>query len=225
VATAWENKLRVVSATQNAIKHRIFYAMLPDHPDYQPLIETLREVVEDRWGCQLLQASDRHYGENRIDNVRAHLEQASAFIAEVTEADPNVMFELGAVRFYWHHWPILLLAQSAARLPKDLQGHILIEYGNTSANTADYLDEQMQRNESVKRLLDDSNRERYLSAAQLKRLSRFKHLSNPVFQNLVEHYPTQEAWLHVSEADIKSYLGRDDADLAAAFIKRVLNKV
>jgi hypothetical protein len=225
VATAWENKLRVVSATQNAIHHRIFYTMLPDHPDYQPLVATLREVVEDRWGCQLLLASDRHYGENMLDNVRAHLEQASAFIAEVTAADPNVMFELGAVRFYLHHLPILLLAQSAARLPKDLQGHILIEYDNISVdNLADYLDEQMQRNDSVKRLLDDSVRERYLSAAQLKRLSRFKHLSNQVFQNLAEHYPTQEAWLHVSEADIKPYLGRDD-DLAGALIKRVRDKV
>jgi len=89
VATAWENKLRVVSATQNAIRHRIFYAMLPDHADYQPLLATLREVVEERWGCQLLLAGDRHYGENMLDNVRAHLEQASAFIAEVTAADPT----------------------------------------------------------------------------------------------------------------------------------------
>jgi len=193
--------------------------MLPAHADYQPLIATLREVVEERWGCQLLLAGDRHYGENMLDNVRAHLEQASAFVAEVTEADPNVMFELGAVRFYLHHWPILLLARSVARLPRDLQGHILIEYDGVSVDgLADFLDEQMQRNDSVKRLLDDSGRERYLSASVLKRLARLP-LSSQVFQSLVEHYPTREAWLHVSEADIRLYLGRDDADLAKILIK------
>jgi molecular chaperone HtpG len=207
-------------------RYLIFFMMAPFHDTYKSLIETVREVIEDRLGCQLVVASDRQYGERIIDNVRAHIERAHVFIAEVTEANPNVMFELGAVRFDLHNRPIILLrrddkADKTQTLPVDLQGTIYLNYDNPEGKTlADYLEEKLNRIDKIKTLLDNPDRERYLSPKQLKALSRFTHLPDTFFQNSAERYPTQEAWQRAKEEDIKTLLG-EESDLAGAFLRRI----
>ena len=211
----------------NQPRHLIFFMMTPFHADYKPLIETVREVIEDRLDCQLFVASDRQYQERIIDNVRAHMKQAHAFIAEVTEANPNVMFELGAARFELHNRPIILLLKREQQgdLPADLQGNIYIDYAKTGAQTlADYLEENLLRTDKIKRLLDKPNRERYLSPKQLKTLSRLTHLPDTFFQNSAERYPTQEAWKRVTEEDLKPLLG-EEADIAGLFLNRIRERV
>lgn len=223
VADTWEKKLRRLTSQRN--RHLVFFAMLPAMDKYAPLREKLREVVEDRWGCQLFVDSDRQYGENVIDNLRAHMEQAQAFIAEVTEADPNVMFALGAVRFYLHNCPIVLLAQSQIQPPTILKGQLYLTYHATDEmGLADYLEGELLKKANIKKLLDEPGRERYLSARQLKQMSRLA-FDPQIFQRLAERYPTQEAWQQVTEVQIKPLLGKDNADLAEVFLKRICSRV
>lgn len=204
-------------------RHRVLFMMTPFADDYRPLVDALREVVEDQWGCQLYVASDRQYDDRVFENVGRHMAQAHAFIAEVTDANPNVMFELGAAKYDLHQRPIVLLrkADSGMKLPADLHGHIYINYADTGDLSLEgHLAREMRKNHTLASLLDDAEREHYLSPRELKRLTRFPQLPDEAFVRLTERFPTREQWRHVGPEDVRAHLG-DEGDLAPAFIKRV----
>ena len=211
------------------IHHRIFFLMTPFDDAYKSLIGALRMVVEDQWSCQLFVASDRQYEDLILDNVRRHMEQADAFIAEITTANPNVMFELGAAQFEQQGRPVILLRDSnavlAPKLPADLNGLTYIDYSNTKdIALADHLREEMLRNQTLKSLLDSPNKEHYISSRELKRLTGFTQLPDSVFQLLSERFPTKEIWRKTHESDLRPLLGKDD-DLADTFLRRVRENV
>jgi len=210
-------------------RHRTFFLMTPFDEAYGSLIDALRTVVEDEWGCQLFVASDRQYEDLILENVRRHMEQADAFIAEVTTANPNVMFELGAVRFEQRGRPIILLRSTNSvptpALPADLHGLIYIDYGNIKDRSlSEYLREEMYRNQALKSLVDSTDKEHYISLRELRRLSGFSHWHETVFQRLTERFHTKEMWKKTTEADLRPLLG-EDADLADAFLKRIREKI
>lgn len=200
-------------------KHLIFFMMAP--AQQTELINQIREVIEDRLGCQLFVVSDRQYQDRRLDNFRTHLERADAFIAEVTEADPDVMFELGAAKFDLHSRPLLLLKKTGSipKLPADLAGSLFLDYQESQELEAEIL-----KTAQIKTLLEKPGREHYLSARELKKMTKFQNnLPEQVFQNLAERYPTRESWKNVNEddIDIKRILGKEEEDCASLLIKRV----
>lgn len=204
-------------------KHRIFFLMFPFN-GYGELETALRTVIEDRWGCQLYIASDRQWEDTLWGNIRAHMDQADAFIAEISEATPNVMFELGAVAYQMGERPTLLLRDAALegkqKVPADLRGFIYLDYGERGERSLEeYLEDQMRRKDGI-RLLLDGERERYLSPRKLRALSRFPHIPDTVFQTLADRYPSRESWQFVNDADIRRELGTD-ADLATVLIQRI----
>jgi hypothetical protein len=134
-AQLWEQRLQALQQTD--CKHPIVFAMWPDltivqTPDL-PLAALLKEVrgtlktiFEDRWGCQFLTVQDRQYRDSILGNLRAHLEQASVFVAEVSEADPEVMFMLGAAQFALSQVPMVLLSRQVQPFPPSLQGRVVV---------------------------------------------------------------------------------------------------
>lgn len=204
-------------------KHLIFFLMTPLAEAYQAFIEIVRDVIENRFGCQLFVANDRQYKDTVIDNVRSHMDQAHAFIAEVTDANPNVMFELGAARFDLRERPIVLMRKNTQQqLPADLHGRIYVNYDEkTGQELAEYLDAQLRADQRIKSLLEKKGRERYISPKFLKEVSRLPHIEEKVWQNLADHYPTQEAWQRASEEKVKTILGRENEDLANAMLTRI----
>jgi len=52
-------------------------------------------VVEERWGAQLVVASDRQDDHRLLENVEQLMNPAHAFLAEIIEVNLHVMFELG----------------------------------------------------------------------------------------------------------------------------------
>jgi hypothetical protein len=151
------------------------------------------------------------------------MEQADAFIAEITTGNPNVMFELGAARFASSTRPIVLLydAQSPdQRLPADLQSLIYLDYSQAAEQSlADWLHTEMRRNQNLTYILDASDWETYLSPRKIKQLSRMP-FPDDVFHKLSEQFPTHEAWQTATEANLRPLLGQD-ADLAGALLKRI----
>lgn len=91
-----ERQRREAAQGRQRSAHRVMFLMTPFAAAYRPLEDALRRVVEDRWGCQLFLARDHHYDTLLLENVRAHMDRADVFLAEVSEQNPNVMFELGA---------------------------------------------------------------------------------------------------------------------------------
>jgi Trypsin-like peptidase domain len=213
----WDKRLQTFHT--NDLKHRIFFAMVPDDSNYYSLLNTLREVVEDRWGCQLLTAKDRQYRDSNLENIRCHMEQAHAFIADISSSDPEVMFVLGAVQFYLSHSPSILLAQGQPNLPKSLQGRMVIRYVGETADLANYLDSELTRIEVITQMLNDPEREHFLSISTLQTLIRLS-LPEKTWQLLQERYPTKESWQQASVNTLESLLGKD-ADFASIILKRI----
>ena len=133
-------------------------------------------------------------------NVGAHMERADAFLAEVTEHNPNVMFELGAARHAASHRPITLLCRRPseevrAELPADLQGLIYLQYdlSHSREKLRAWLETELRKNEKIAALIDDAEREHFLSHRRLRELSSV-NLDDSQVAALGARFPTMERW-------------------------------
>jgi hypothetical protein len=178
--------------------------------------------------CQLFLASDRTYDQRLLDNVRIHMEQADAFLAEITAANSNVLFELGAVFERLRGRPVVLLRSKDTpedqrpKLPADLQGLLYVEYDPSLPATglAAFLETELRKTASVDRLVKDPERERFISMRTAKQRVRVP-LSERSLTGLVERFPTLEAWARASERDVASHLDVGDRDLAGVVLGRM----
>jgi molecular chaperone HtpG len=206
-----------------APKHLIFFMMTPPDPLHQTFIESVREVIEDRFKCQLFVANDRQYKDTFSDNIRHHLDRAHAFIAEVTNADPRVMYQLGAARFELGERPIVLVRKdSKQKLIPDLEGRICVDYGDLVSNELiEHLETQLRKDERIKNLLSKPGLERYISPKSLKKISDMINIKDKIFQNIAEQYPTQESWQKANLAKLEVLLGKTNADFAEVLLKRI----
>jgi molecular chaperone HtpG len=203
------------------------FMITPYADQYRQLVNACRRVVEGRWGCQLLVASDWVDDPRLLDNIQVQMSRAHAFIAEATDGNPNVMFELGGAFFENRERPIILLRRSGeegpSHLPTDIRGLVDVAYPDVSdGELEDRLEEGMRRNAALRRLLDDEMRERYISSDRLRELTRFSHLPPTVLQALAERFPTQNSWAQASRREVANVLG-DERDLAPTLITRVLD--
>lgn len=206
-----------------SVKHVIFFLMTPFSDDYGDFRRALREVIENRFGCQLFIASDRQYKDTLAENVFHHMDQAHAFIAEVTDSNPNVMFELGAARYELRARPIvLMIKERESPLPVDLQGYIYTKYGSRKGDElVEHLEGQLRDDERIRPLLERAEREWYVSPAFLRKVSRFGNLlSRQDFDALSEKYPTMESWQKSRKDTVRKILG-DNSDIADVLVKRI----
>lgn len=211
-------------------KHRVAFYITPFDNEFEPVREAVRNVVEDQLGCQLLKADDIAYDKLISGSVRQHIEAADFFIADVTGANPNVMQELGAVHYGRANSPTLLIAglptgHKSPDLPADLQGYIACTYeqGTTSEQISRVLAEGFQKNHPLNQLLQDPQREQYLSATILKQyISNI--LPSDTYITLSLKFPTTSAWQQASKEDIASHLGKD-SDFAEAVLNRVCKNI
>jgi molecular chaperone HtpG len=204
-------------------KHLIFFMMTPPDPSYQSFIENVREVIENCFGCQLFVANDRQYKDTFSENIRQHLDRSHAFIAEVTDADPQVMFQLGAALFDLRERPIVLMRKdSHQQLLQNLEGRISVDYGDrVDLELIDYLEAQLRKDERITPLLNKLGRERYISPKFLKEISKSPFIDEKIWQNLAEQYPTKESWQKANLVKVKDIFGQENADFAEPILGRI----
>jgi predicted nucleotide-binding protein len=89
--------------------------------------------------------------------------QADAFIAEISEANPNVMFELGAAFADRRDRPIIQLVNKnrkktdeGHKMPADLQSMIYIDYTDKpNDQIVDFLIKEIKNDIRISTMLDD----------------------------------------------------------------------
>ena len=212
-------------------QHKVAFYITPFSEAFQPVREAVRNVVEDKLGCQLLTAADITYDDLIRGNVRQHIDAADFFIADVTGANPNVMQELGAVHYGRADSPTLLIAglqegQKSPEFPADLQGHIACTYkqGDSPKQIATELADTFSKNHKLKQLLSDNGRETYFSPAVLQSyVGGTIQLSAEIYSKLSEQLPTATSWLQASVEDIALLV--NDEDIASIVLKRVTAKL
>ena len=216
-AEQWDRRLQ--SWHRDRCQHPIAFAMLPDDGSADSLLAALRTVFEDRWGCQVLTLQDRHYRDSTLDSLRIHLEQAAIFVAEVSAADPQVMFMLGAAQFALSQVPTVLLAQGTVPLPPLLQGRGIVHYNGAAPDLTALLEDSLSKLAPLQHVLADPDREHFLAARRLQAMGRLP-LSEKIWQRLQARYPTQEDWHAASQTVLARLLGAE-ADLAGVLLQRI----
>jgi len=221
---------RASGKEEPAADHRIIFLMTPFNDDYAALEKALRVVVEDRWGCQLCLARDRVLNPELRANVEAHMQQAHAFLAEVSLGNPNVMYEVGRARALYPQRPMIFLSHpqketGEVTLPADLQGLLRLDYNQEAAAKAleDHLEKELRRAKALSDLLDDGSLDDYIPASKLKQWCGAISLSEIAIAALSAKFSTAKAWKKAKPEEVHQVTDAFglDGDDAANLLKKI----
>ncbi|WP_406492717.1 ATP-binding protein [Streptomyces sp. NBC_01604] len=205
--------------------HRSFFMITPFASRYRPLIDACREVVEQQWGFELVVASDHQEDHRLLDNVQVLMDAADGFVAEITDSNPNVMFELGAAFADRRERPVVLLRENTSAngtvLPADLQGLLYIPYSLDDASLADHLRTEMSKSSSLRELLSAGRHPRYISREHLARRIAALNLTASALDELSSRYRTAQDWLAAQPDDVGRLLGKEHEGLAGWIVERM----
>ncbi|BBC26588.1 ATP-binding protein [Pseudanabaena sp. ABRG5-3] len=112
-----------------------FFAM-PFDAKYDPLLEATKRILEDKpYSWQVVRADDNLQGLTIVDNVREAIQRSHCYLAEISDANPNVFLEIGMMRNYDDR-PIIFLCQeeSINLIPADLHGYLYLTYKLSDLN-------------------------------------------------------------------------------------------
>ncbi|MEH2306657.1 heat shock protein Hsp90 family protein [Nostoc sp.] len=191
--------------------HVLIFMITPFSDEYKPLEEAVRLVFERSPYCFEVQlARDYTYKSGLLENVREHMLRAHGFIAEISDLNPNVMFELGAVMLPDDSRPIFSLRSQDARkdVPADLKEKLFVPYSSI-ADPVETL-EMAIRNafERDGRIVHDGinallgqRQKRFLSRTLLEGLRRTRLESNEI-ASLMKQYKTVEDLLAAEPAEV-----------------------
>jgi hypothetical protein len=186
-----------------------FFAM-PFDASYDPLLQAVRQVLEDKpYGWQVIQADEQQRGITITENVRGHIARSHCYIAEISDGNPNVFLEIGRMSHYAER-PLIYLCREDAKdkVAADLAGIIFSTYAawNEQKPNIDGLATQLKKlfdgREDLK-LLRASRKKIYLSADVLIRKGECQ---STIAQALVSRYHTVEDFLAEDPIDVATKL-------------------
>ena len=110
--------------------HITCFVALPFADDYEVVFEALRDVLEVApYFWQVARGDKRFLANDVPDNVAAWVKRAQCYVADVSEANENVMMEVGLMYWAFPERPLLLLQrQGTERRLTDLGGRLRITY-------------------------------------------------------------------------------------------------
>jgi hypothetical protein len=153
------------------------FALMPFNEACADLEEALRSIFEDEPYCfQVILARDRTVTRNLFDNVKAHMKVVNAFVADITDLNPNVMLELGMTENDPLDRPVFILREKQGKEPpSDLKGRLYVEYtrpeGQQSERIVAITRELRERLEAIDDIerLRSVRQKRYLSSRYVHR--------------------------------------------------------
>jgi HSP90 family molecular chaperone len=199
-------------ALRKESSHLTFMMVVPFKEKYAPVISAVRSLVEDDWSAELLIASDRKFEDRILDSINRHIALADGFFVELSEANPNVMFEFGCIIAARRGRPIVQLASTSFQnagssqvfLPADLQGMIYVDYGDlTGDKLIKSLNSGARADVALNELLSSPARGMYISKTKMRALARILPLE--ICERLCRDFPTSTSWKTTS---LKDFTGR-----------------
>jgi HSP90 family molecular chaperone len=186
------------------------FLITPYAAAYQKIEAAVREVFESPpYFFEIVLARDFMNESQLLENIRSHIEAADGFIAEISELNPNVLLELGAVLVKKDHGrpAILLRATDGKEIPADIRGELCVPYGSLAAAAEAIVDDIRRAIESngrttlsgVRALLDRQTC-KVLTAGLLRR-PQFR-LSPEEADLIRKSYPTVEQFLGATPGEV-----------------------
>ncbi|MBD2681739.1 MULTISPECIES: ATP-binding protein [Nostoc] len=209
-----ELQKKQVETTAKRPDHILIFMITPSD-EYKLLEEAVRRVFERSPYCFEVQLAGGHiYKPGFLENVREHMLRAHGFIAEISDLNPNVMFELGAVMLSDDSRPIFSLRSQNARedVPAALKEKLFVRYGSIK-EPVETLEMAIRiAFERDGRIVHDGinallaqRQKRFLSRMLLEAL-RFNLNSNEI-ASLMKDYKTVEDLLAAEPAEVAQKMG------------------
>ena len=203
--------------------HVVIFMITPYDSNYAVLEEAVRRVFERApYFFEVRLARDFVKSAGLLANIRVHIAEAHAFIAEISDLNPNVMFELGAVALVEDGRPVFAMRsrEASAAVPSDIKERLFISYSSLQSSVQDLeleLRAAIERDgrpshEGVTALLRQRTK-RHLSRAVLEGLAI--KLSDDRTRELLRHYHSVEQLLEDSAARVSERTGVRPALVAA----------
>ena len=173
------------------------------------LLPALRVVLEQEpYYWQVVRADEKYYRTTVNENVGAWMKRAHAYIADISDVNPNVMMELGYMHWAKEPWqPIIVLerAQTGKHLA-DLGGIIRIPYPDSNgrhavSEIAEALKAELAKDEGIQKL-NSMKEEYYLSPLVLR--DTFG-VNDEVARELARSYVTMENFVAADVEDIRRH--------------------
>jgi HSP90 family molecular chaperone len=207
-------ELLPIVARSTTRAHLVGFHVTPFASSFDGVREALRDLLEQRFYCQLVSANQHKYDRWIAGNVRAHIEDADFFVVDLTGLSWNVMIELGAIDFGRRNRPALYIAavENAAdkvELPTNIAGLIVYSYVRTAAREEWQrgLEEQFRTDVAFRSLLATAVREPYIAPTVLHNWSGQTIADERIRIALSEAYPTPAAWRLAETDAIRHMLG------------------
>lgn len=176
-------------------RHVQLFMMTEYSAMYDMVEAAIRQVFESKpYFFEVRLARDYRAQAVMHESVRAHIEQADGYIAEISGMNHNVLLELGAVLFTHHARPVYCLRNGASEfdVPKDM-GHVLrVEYSGSNADEiAEELKVAVAKGIEIE-TLRKAKSERFLSATVLRTACPHMRWTDVLIKTFQELAPTVE---------------------------------
>lgn len=119
------------------------FVLMPFSPNFVFVYRQLIKPAAERSGVIALRADDLHVPGSIYEQVRVSIQQARVCIADVSNSNPNVLYEIGSAQALGK--PTVLIAERGSELPFNIEQQRVIFYDLTD------LDEAMNATEAALR--------------------------------------------------------------------------
>lgn len=190
-------------------KYITCFVALPFKPDYDILIESLRDVLEVAPYFWRVERADKRFFDNSIPiNVGIWIARSQCFAVDLSEGNDNVMMELGHMYWGYSGRPLILLQrQGAERRMADLGERIRIVYPwdtpPSQETIVTKLKEEIRKFDALKELKGEAH---YLSSRLIKAIT-VGWLAGSMAETLAQHSETVEEFVNLDSTVVSSSLG------------------
>jgi HEPN domain-containing protein len=149
----------VLAATSN-----LCFVLMPFSERFDVVYRTLIVPVATELGLTVVRADELSAPGSIMEQIRVAIQQARLCIADLTENNANVMFELGLAQAAGK--PTVLLSQDLSGLPFDVRSQRIVKYDESNPRSA-----QAQLEQSLKTVLST---DRLMNAKRLFSLGHYR---------------------------------------------------
>jgi molecular chaperone HtpG len=166
--------------TDSELNPVTIFMITPFEDKYKVLEDVIRRVFEAHpYYFKVMLARDYTYHSGILANVGAHLNKADAFVAEISDLNPNVMMELGAAIHAGDKRPIFSLRSQDAKegVPADIKSELFIPYISIEAPH-----EEIEQ--SVRQFLEKDGRPSHAGLVSLLESRKAKALTTTLLSSI-----------------------------------------
>ena len=104
------------------------FILMPFDERFREVYDLIKTFIEDEMNLTCYRADDFFASEHIIESILRNIAQAEVILADLTDKNPNVFYELGIAHMIKDYKKVIILTQDISQVPFDLRQFRCIEY-------------------------------------------------------------------------------------------------